>query len=125
MWFVRYGVPAAVVVVAVSTWAILTQGGDAWLGHTFGLDNGDGPWYLFWSGMGANFGELSLVAAIVGAYRHKKCDVKGCWRLQWREYVDADGVKHLWCKKHHPTRPVHWRDVETFIERHERRKATD
>lgn len=52
-----------------------------WIAHFLGLDNGSGPWYLFWSGFGSDFGEITVVGAIVAIFRHKNCIIKGCWRL--------------------------------------------
>lgn len=47
----------------------------------FGIDHSSGPWYAFWSGFGADLGELTLVGAVVGSYRHHRCHVPRCWRL--------------------------------------------
>lgn len=33
--------------------------------HILGLDNANGHWYLFWSGMGSDIGEFALVGAIL------------------------------------------------------------
>jgi hypothetical protein len=118
---------AALAGLGASVWAVFYGGGDAWLAHTLGIYNETGPWYAFWSGFGSDIGEYAvfaaLVTAVVGAYRRHNCNIKGCWRLQWREYVDADGVKHMWCKKHHPSKPVHSRDFEHFLAEHQARKA--
>jgi hypothetical protein len=117
---------AALAGLGASIWAIFYGGGDAWLAHTLGIYNEAGPFYAFWSGFGSDIGEyavfVALVTATVGAYRRHNCNIKGCWRLQWREYIDADGVKHMWCKKHHPNKPVHSRDFEQFLREHEARK---
>jgi hypothetical protein len=43
-----------------------------------GIDDTSGPWYSFWSGIGADLGELAIVGAIL---RHVNCQRKGCWRL--------------------------------------------
>lgn len=69
-----------------------------WLAHVLGLDNGSGRWYLFWSGAGANFGELTIVAALLAAVRHRNCEVHRCWRLG--RHRTAAG--HLVCRRHHP-----------------------
>lgn len=87
----------AVGVLGASIWAIWTQGGDAWIGHTIGLDNGAGPWYLFWSGWGANFAEYGILLAVIAAARKHNCHVKGCWRLSWKQFGD-----HALCRSHHP-----------------------
>lgn len=41
--------------------------------------HGDG--YQWWSGAGSDLGELTLVGLVLGMYRHKNCESKGCWRL--------------------------------------------
>jgi hypothetical protein len=41
--------------------------------------NGNG--YQFWSGIGSDFGEASILSVLIVGYRHKNCYVKGCWRL--------------------------------------------
>jgi hypothetical protein len=121
-----YLLVAALAGLGASVWAIFYGGGDAWIAHNLGLYNETGPWYAFWSGFGSDIAEYAVfgavVTGIVGAYRRHNCNVKGCWRLQWREYIDADGVKHLWCKKHHPSKPVHSRDFDKFLREHEARK---
>jgi hypothetical protein len=43
-----------------------------------GLDDLSGPWYGFWSGFGADLGELAIVAVI---YHHVNCHEPGCWHL--------------------------------------------
>ncbi len=45
--------------------------------HILGLDNAAGSWYLFWSGVGSDLGELTIVAVI---YHHVNCHEPGCWR---------------------------------------------
>lgn len=73
-----------------------------WVSHFFGLDNGAGPFYLWWSGMGANFGELTVVAAVGGIYFRHNCHVKGCWRVGRHP---VDGTPYITCRRHHPTVP--------------------
>lgn len=71
-----------------------------WLSHFFGLDNGSGPFYGFWSGVGSDIGELALVGAVAGVFRHHNCHIKGCWRLGKHPH----GPYKL-CAKHHPRVP--------------------
>ncbi len=115
---------ALVVVVVAGVWVFWTQGGDVWLGHTFGIDNGSGPWYLFWSGMGANFGEATILVAIIGAYRRVNCHTPWCPRLARHDWVDADGVAHKLCHKHHPLTDSTTRPTVARIAEHEARKAS-
>ena len=81
-----------------------------------------GEGYAFFSGIGSDLTELLVLGGLIALYRKHNCNVKGCWRIQWREYVDADGTKHLWCRHHHPDQPVRLRDVEAFVREHEARK---
>lgn len=66
-----------------------------------------GNGYQFWSGIGSDFGQLTLltgmVAISVGWWRHHNCHVKGCWRLNWHGAPTEDG--HPRCRKHHPHDP--------------------
>ena len=47
-----------------------------WLYHVFGI-GGTGPYYGWWSGIGADISELALVAAV---WRGICCHEPGCWR---------------------------------------------
>lgn len=88
-----------------------------WLEHHSGVDNLAGPWYGFWSGIGSDIGELTLViAAITVTYhivRHLNCHAKGCKRVG-RIKDPESGT--LWCfddapaelKAKHPHRHIHW-----------------
>lgn len=64
---------------------------------TYLLHPMNGKGYQFWSGIGSDFGELSILAAILAGYRHRNCHVKGCWRL------GHDDPEHGFpaCRKHH------------------------
>lgn len=74
-----------------------------WLGHILGLDNGSGAWYLWWSGFGANFGELSIVVGLYALLRKHNCATHRCWRLGRHQWVDSStGLSHALCRKHHP-----------------------
>ena len=92
--------------------------------HYMGL-HGYGSWYAFWSGLGSDITEVAILGGMITAYRKVNCNVKGCWRLQWRDYLDADGNPHKWCKKHHPDTPVHKNDHADFLREHELRKANE
>lgn len=67
--------------------------------HFFGLDNGSGMPYLFWSGIGANFGEFAIAGGLVNIARRHTCHVRGCWRVG-RHPVDGTG--YVVCRRHHP-----------------------
>jgi hypothetical protein len=64
-----------------------------------GVTNGGGRWYLWWSGMFAN---VTIFAAMVLFYRKHVCHVHGCPRLGGHKAVDANGVEHVVCRRHHP-----------------------
>jgi hypothetical protein len=67
------------------------------LGHFFGADGRQ--WYNFWSGIGADIGELVLLGGALGIYRKHNCHVKGCWRIAKQEVV---GTSWVVCHHHHP-----------------------
>jgi hypothetical protein len=68
-----------------------------WFLHSFGLDDGSGAWYLFWSGI---VGDLAIFGAIFASFRVINCHVKGCWRLGLHP---VHGTRFKTCAKHHPT----------------------
>lgn len=53
--------------------------------------------YQFWSGIGSDFGEASLVTGIAVLLRHRNCHVKGCWRLG---HADPEHGYPA-CRRHH------------------------
>lgn len=55
--------------------------------------------YQFWSGIGSDLGEVTLVGAVLVFLRHRNCHVRRCWRLQWHEHPDNG---HPVCRRHHP-----------------------
>lgn len=69
----------------------------AWLG----VDNISGPWYAFWSGIGADipilFAGLGLVVNAYVLLRRHNCAVHGCWRIC--HHVVAG---HAVCRRHYP-----------------------
>lgn len=68
--------------------------------HLIGLDSGSGPFYLFWSGFGGDFGEVTLLTGVIVMLRTHNCHVKGCWRLGKYSFEH-----YKLCKKHHPNTP--------------------
>ena len=54
--------------------------------------SGDG--YQFWSGIGSDFGEATIVISILLIVRHHNCHVKGCPRLGHAD-EHGDGVQAL------------------------------
>lgn len=75
---------------------------NVWRGvlHVFGLDNGSGPWYLFWSGP---FADITIFGAVLGIYWKHVCHVGKCWR--WARHP-VDGTPYTVCRKHHPSVPA-------------------
>jgi hypothetical protein len=67
------------------------------LGHVLGAD-GRG-WYNFWSGFGADIGELAFLGAFIGVYRKHNCHVHGCWRIAKQQVL---GTSWMVCHHHHP-----------------------
>lgn len=55
--------------------------------------------YNFWSGIGSDLSEGTLVVALIAVARHKKCHVHRCWRFG--KHPVADGLYKV-CAKHHP-----------------------
>ena len=96
-----------------------------WLEHFFGLDNGSGPQYLFWSGVSGSFA-VTLVWAFPMYWWHHNCHQRLCWRIG-RHAVD--GTPYRACRKHHPDIPVaHKRrglDLHAAVQHHRARKASE
>lgn len=55
--------------------------------------------YEWWSGAGSDLGELTLVAAVAGLYKHKNCEEPHCWRLGHNHPDHGRPV----CRKHYLT----------------------
>lgn len=72
----------------------------SWLAHWMGLDNASGAPYLFLSGIGANFGELTIIAGLAAIYRRHTCHVHHCPRIA-RHPVAGTGFTV--CRRHHPS----------------------
>jgi hypothetical protein len=67
------------------------------LGHFLGLDGAE--WYAFWSGAGADLGQLALIGGAITLYRKHNCHVHRCWRLG---KFPIDGTPWVVCHRHHP-----------------------
>jgi hypothetical protein len=59
--------------------------------------NGQG--YQFWSGIGSDIGEITLIGLGFAWLHHHNCYERGCWRVQWHPHP-VHG--HPVCKRHHP-----------------------
>jgi hypothetical protein len=58
-----------------------------------------GRGYQFWSGIGSDVGEVTLLGLVLVWWRNHDCHVHRCWRLQWHPHP-VHG--HPVCKHHHP-----------------------
>lgn len=67
------------------------------ISHFLGFD-GD-SWYSFWSGIGADLGQLAILGAAFGLYRKHNCHVHRCWRLG---KAPIQGTSWVVCHRHHP-----------------------
>lgn len=83
--------------------------------HIFGLDDGSSPWYLWWSGVGSDISELAIIGAILAAFRHKNCHVRGCWRMGAHA---IDGTPYVVCRRHHPDVPEGGATLEEIVRAH-------
>lgn len=89
-----------------------------WLAHLFGLDNGSGGLYLFWSGIGGDVSQVAVLLGLVGMWRKHNCHVHRCWRLARHPVA---GTGWVVCRRHHPTDPPSAADV---LSAHERARAS-
>jgi len=85
----------AAVVLVVVFWRFGVQ---HWLTVHTGSSNtpGSPPNYNFFSGVGSDISELTLVGALIGGWRKTNCHQPGCWRIG-RHHVDGTP----WCDHHH------------------------
>jgi hypothetical protein len=60
------------------------------------LDPLHGDGYGFWSGIGSDFGEVTLVVAVAAWWHHHNCIEKGCWRKGHADPTHG----HPLCKVH-------------------------
>ena len=77
------------------------------MSHWLGLDNAGGPFYLWWSGIGSDLGELTIVVVLAGYLRKHNCEVHRCWRLGRHQTAAGQHV----CRRHHPDGPLSMADV--------------
>jgi len=89
--------------------------------HTGVLNAGPDRYYNFWSGIGSDLGEATLISAVgVGVYtgvRKVNCHTKGCWRIG---HHTLDGTPYILCKHHHPHVPSKGATHEHILEQHRR-----
>lgn len=90
-----------------------------WLAVHTGTVNESGEYYGFWSGFGADLGEVTLVTTVaVGVYtgvRKTNCHVKGCWRIG---HHPLEGTPYHLCAIHHPDVPAGGASHAEILEHH-------
>lgn len=67
----------------------------AWSTYVLHVEHNNG--YQWWSGFGANFGEITVIGAAIALLRHHNCEQPGCWRLGHRHPDHGRPV----CRKHY------------------------
>ncbi len=58
-----------------------------------------GRGYQFWSGMGSDIGEVTIIGALIAIWSKHNCHVHRCWRLSWHPSKKYGG--HVVCRHHH------------------------
>lgn len=81
--------------------------GPEWLYHPLGVCQHGATYiacrgYNFWSGIGSDIGEITLVVGLVAFYLKHTCHVSRCYR--WAKHP-VQGTPYTACGKHHPTVP--------------------
>ena len=91
------------VLAGVLAWVLNAHVFNNWLRVHAGISDLAGPYYGFWSGIGSDIAEFSLVgAAFTGVYqvtRKFNCHQRRCWRVGTHEAADG---QFLLCARHHP-----------------------
>ncbi len=89
--------------------------------HTGVLNGGPDHYYNFWSGIGSDLGEATLISAVgIGVYtglRKVNCHTKGCWRIGKHP---LSGTPYILCRHHHPHVPSNGATHEHILEQHRR-----
>lgn len=58
-----------------------------------------GAGYQFWSGIGSDVTEITIVFALLAWWHSHHCHVHRCWRVSWWPHPDHG---HPVCRHHHP-----------------------
>jgi hypothetical protein len=58
-----------------------------------------GTGYQFWSGIGSDIGEITLIGALIAIWSKHNCHIHRCWRLSWHPSEKYGG--HVVCRHHH------------------------
>jgi hypothetical protein len=91
--------------------------------HTGILNGGPDRYYNFWSGIGSDLGEATLISAVgIGVYtgvRKVNCHTKGCWRIG---HHVLEGTPYILCRRHHPGVPTRGATHQHILEQHQKYK---
>jgi hypothetical protein len=58
-----------------------------------------GNGYQFWSGIGSDVGEVTILGLVLVWWRTHNCHIHRCWRISWHPHP-VHG--HPVCRKHYP-----------------------
>jgi hypothetical protein len=58
-----------------------------------------GNGYQFWSGIGSDVGEITLLGIVLLWWRQHNCHVHKCWRISWHPHPIHG---HPVCRHHYP-----------------------
>jgi hypothetical protein len=92
---IGWGLIIVAISLALAFWHVSIL---AWLAYHTGVTSPTNTYTTFWGNFGSDLGEVTLLAALVGGYRHHNCHVKGCLRLG----RPVEGTPYVACPKHHP-----------------------
>lgn len=120
VWLI--GILAVVVMFVVIL--IVSAGIRNWFAlHTGVLKGGPDPYYNFWSGIGSDIGEVTLISAVgIGVYtgvRKVNCHSKRCWRIG---HHALEGTPYILCRHHHPDVPNGGATHEHILSEHHKHK---
>ena len=102
-------------IVGLAIYGVIDASG--WIVHPLGYCTGNVhlvvrcKGYNFWSGIGSDLGEVTLLTAVIATYWHHTCHVSRCWRLG----RFAHGHLKL-CAHHHPLVPSDGRVTKEQID---------
>jgi len=111
-------------VVAFIAVLIISAGIRNWFAlHTGVLKGGPDLYYNFWSGIGSDIGEVTLISAVgIGVYtgvRKVNCHSKRCWRIG---HHPLEGTPYILCRHHHPGVPNGGATHEHILSEHRKHK---
>jgi hypothetical protein len=86
-----------------------------WLGHMTGVSDEAGPGYGFWSGIGSDIGQVTLIGGMLAFWHQHSCHDHRCLRLAVHP---VEGTPYKTCRKHHPVLSTHKRITAELIRLH-------